>query len=235
MARAAEMEEERASELLKVKNLREEVKRNPTLHRQIELEAWRKLEVQRDYAFQQMEDIELHRLGWAFSAHKMFWAWRKQAQKEWQQLRETEQSSKERLEQIMDNFLLAKEKEARNPYMVEYTDYQKVLPITTPAAFALEHYHTPELHLWFKSRAAKIVSPSTWPPGKRFSLCDILQTPCKLEHHPWMKESVGLELLKGSGCGDRTIQKRLGLWQHLAKLMWRDNVGPSHVVEVDSN
>ena len=39
-ARIAKLEEERASEVLKAKHLREEVKRDPTLRREIEQETW---------------------------------------------------------------------------------------------------------------------------------------------------------------------------------------------------
>ena len=228
-ARRAELDEGRAFELLKATHLREEVKRDPTLRREIELEAWQKLQVRRHYAFEDMEDSALRRCSFLnLRSHKLFWAWRKQAKMELQQLRETEQSSKERMAQIMDAFLLARENEARDPYTFDDSTDTSVLPITTPAAFALKY--TPEHRPWFQSGARESILPSACPPGKRFSLCEILQIPCKPEHYRWLNKSVGPGLIKDSGSGDRTPQKRLGLWPHLAKLMWRDKVGASHVV-----
>ena len=119
LARRAKLEEERASELLKAKHLREEVKRDPTLQREIELGAWQKLEVQRRYAFAEMEDSESQRIT-SLRSHKLFWAWRKRARMELRQLSETEQSSPERMAQIMDTFLLARENAARDPYGQPY-------------------------------------------------------------------------------------------------------------------
>ena len=52
-ARAAQVEVDSPSEVLKVKQLREEVRRTPALRKEVETEARQRLELQRDYAFSQ--------------------------------------------------------------------------------------------------------------------------------------------------------------------------------------
>lgn len=158
-------EEERAHKLQEAeqsrKELRKELETNPALCEKMELEDRRKVEARRDYAFHQMEDMELHRIfgmGSIFhqmAAHKVFWAWRKQALSELQQLRETERSSREKLAQdpTSNAALAAKEnmirqftsteegEEEENP--PSYSDYEeyltRILPITLPADFARNH------------------------------------------------------------------------------------------------
>ena len=217
-ARAAKVEEERESEVLKAKQLREEVKTNPVLRKELETEARQKLEAQRDYAFSQMEGRELERvhgmgsIPGQIAASKLFCAWRKQALLELQQLRETERSSTEHLAQLTDAFLLAKENMARHLYHTD-EDYgsttssylgetMDVLPITTFQAFALKHQHPPEHPSWIRSGARKIAWSSTWPPGKRFSLRQTPQIAWRLEHYHWLKEGAGLRLVNDSSCED---------------------------------
>lgn len=150
--------ERRAQKLQKAEQLRKELESNPALCEEMELEAWRKVEARRDYAFHQMEDMELHRifgLGSIFRelpAHKVFWAWRKQALSELQQLREAERSSREKLAQDPDALLAAKkdmirhftstdEREEDDPASWStYSEYHtRILPITVPAEFARTH------------------------------------------------------------------------------------------------
>ena len=216
--RAAKVEEERESEVLKVKQLREEVKRNPALRKEVETEAQQKLEAQREYAFSQMKDCEFHRINGLGSfprqiaASKVFCAWRKQALLELQQLRETERSSTEHLAQLTDAFLLAKENMARHLYHTD-EDYgsttsnylgetMDVLPITTPEAFALKHQHPPEHPSWIRSGVGAMAWSSTWPPGKRFSLRQTPQISCRPEQYRWLKEGAGLQLVNDSSCDD---------------------------------
>lgn len=237
-AATARATEERDSEVLKAKQLREEVQRNPTLRKEVETEAQQKLEAQREYAFSQMQQLGLLRINLLDSiprqltASKVFCAWREQAQLELQQLREREQSSTEHLAQLTDAFLLAKENMAQNLYRID-EDYgsttasylgetMDVLPITTPEAFALKHQQAPEYPSWIRSRAGRMDWSSTWPPGKRFSLRQAPQIPWRLEHYRWLKEGAGLRLFNDSSCDDRTPQSGIRPGAHLANLMWRD-------------
>ena len=216
--RRGEVDEERASEILKVKQMREEVKTNPVLRKEVETEAQQKLEAQREYAFSQMKDLEFHRINGLGSvsrqiaASKVFCAWRKQALLELQQLRETERSSTEHLAQLTDAFLLAKEKMARHLYHAD-EDYgsatssylgetMDVLPITTPEAFALKHQHPPEHPSWIRSGVGAMAWSSTWPPGKRFSLRQTPQIPWRIQHYRWLKEGTGLRLVNDPSCDD---------------------------------
>ena len=218
-AHRAEVEDERASEILKAKQLREEVKKNPALRKEVEKEARQKLEAQREYAFSQMQYREL--LGINFpgsisrqiSASKLFCAWRKQALLDLQQLRERERSSTEHLAQLTDAFLLAKENMARHRYRTD-EDYgsiassylaetMDVLPITTLDAFARKHQQPPEHPSWIKSRAGKMMAwSSTRPPGKPFSLRQTPRIPCRPEHYRWLKEGAGLRLVNDSRCDE---------------------------------
>ena len=198
LARIAELEERQASELLKAQKFREEVKRNPALRKEVELEARQQLETQRDDAFSRMEDFELHRLS-GLREHKRFAAWRKQAKMELRQLRETERLNRENTTQNIDAILSASAKLAQDIANTGAVDESTpsgwpaymtdILPITTPAAFALKYQDTPES--WFELAAGQMISPPTCPPGKRFSLGEILQIPCKPEHYRWLKVGVG--------------------------------------------
>ena len=94
-------QEVRASELLRREQFIQKVEENPALRQGMQLEAERKFEAQQDVAFQQMQDAELLRIyhiPYMFQqieAHKRFWAWRKQAVLELQQLRETQRLTAE--------------------------------------------------------------------------------------------------------------------------------------------
>ena len=240
-----EVDKGRASEVLKVKQMREEMKTNPVLRKEVETEAEQKLEM-REYAFSRMKHLELlginaiGAISQQLAASKVFCAWREQAILELQQLRERERSSTEHLAQLTDAFLLAKEKMAEHRYLTD-EDYgsttasylgetMDVLPITTPEAFALKHQHPPEHPSWIRSRAGKMAWSSTWPPGKRFSLRQTPQIPWRLEHYRWLKEGAGLTLVSDSRCDDRTPQKVPRPWAHLADLMWADRGAGTHVV-----
>lgn len=156
--RAKADEEQRARNLQEAKQLREELETNSALLEKMELEARQKVEARQDYAFHQMEDLALHRIfcmGSVFrqlAAHKVFWAWRKQALSEMQQLRETERLSREKLAQDPDALLAAKENMIRQltsteeseeePSYSSYSEYlTRILPITLPIEFARNHPH----------------------------------------------------------------------------------------------
>lgn len=103
-SRLIALEEQRKLDMLKAEQVAKECETNSVLRNQMQLEA------QRDFAFQQMQDLELHRI-YALSsplqqipAHKQVWAWRKQAKMELEQLRETERLSRERFAQDIDLF-----------------------------------------------------------------------------------------------------------------------------------
>ena len=237
-ANAASRDEERESEVLKVKQLREEVKTNPTLRKEVETEARQKLEAQRDYVFSQMKDRGLQNLrcGRAISEQRevseVFCAWRTQALLELQQLRETERSSPEHLAQLTDAFLLTKENMARWGYHIDRDygsttssvlgDIMDVCPITSLDAFAKEHLHPPEHPSWIKSRVGKMDWSSTSPPGKRFSLHQKPQMLWRPDHYRWLKEGAGLRLFSDASGDDRTSQKGFRPWALLADLMWAD-------------
>ena len=247
LANSARTREKRDSEILKVKQLREEIKTNPTLRKEVETEARQKFEAQRDYAFSQMRDSELRRIHcWGsisrqIAASKVFCAWWKQAQLELEQLRETERSSTEHLARITDALLLAKEDMAWDRYPMDrdhgsttssYLVYfMDVVPITSLDAFAQKHQHPPEHPSWIKSRAEKMDWSSTSPPGKRFSLRQMAQILWRPEHYRWLKEGAGLRLFKDSSCDDRTPQNGLRPWAHLADLIWADRGAKGHVVK----
>lgn len=237
-----------ASELLRREQFIKKVQETPALRQGMQLEAQRKLEAQQDAAFQQMQDAELLRIYHIPStfqeikAHKRFWAWRKQAVLELQQLRETQRLSTEHLERTTDTFVSAIEKvawepvdtgESSNSITLRYTtDTANILPITTPAAFALEHQHmSDDSRSWFRSGTEEMSSPFGRPPGKRFSFCEMPQIQCKPEYYRWLQESVKVRLVKGLSCGDQTPQKNHGLWTRLAKLMWKGEVATSHIVK----
>lgn len=154
------LEEQRQSEVLKAEQLAKECETNPILRHAMQLEAQRKVEAQRDFAFQQMQDLELHRIYYLPSptqeipAHKQFWAWRKQAKSELVQLRETECLSREQLAQDTDTFTHQRGNscsQANNtseslisPSPSCPNDNSNILAITTPAAFALKQQATLE-------------------------------------------------------------------------------------------
>lgn len=87
-SRLIALEEQRLLKVLKAEQLAKECETNPALRREMQLEAQRKLEAQRDFAFQEMQDLELQRiyripsLPQEIAGHKQFWAWRKQAKME---------------------------------------------------------------------------------------------------------------------------------------------------------
>lgn len=221
----------------------EEVEKNPALRLQMHLDAQRKFEAQQDDVFQWMQDREL--LGIFHSgtmeveiqAHKRFWAWRKQAVSEMQQLRETQKLNS-------DTFTRRIEKLTWEPADIEEDtgerrisvtlkcpmDFANVLPITTPVAFRARQHYTSDRRPWFRSGTEGKASTGR-PPGKRFSFCEMPQIQCKPEHYRWLRESVGLRLVKGLSYDDQAPQSRLGLWTQLTKLMWKGEVATSHTAK----
>ena len=192
LARIAEEERRLAEELRYAEQLKEELKTNPALRRKMHLKAHQELEIQRDFVFQQMEDSEQHRiyglrsLSQQIAAHKLFWKWREQALLELRHLRQTERLDKD------DSWI---------PTMLDNpADTATILPITTPAAFALQQQqHAPERPPWFRSGAGATASSVGCPPGKRFSIREMSQNGCKPEHYRWLKESVEFRLTKDQG------------------------------------
>lgn len=211
---------------------------NPTLRQKVQLEAQQKFEAQQDVAFQQMQDWELfriYRIGSMYreiKAHKLFWAWRKQAVLEVQQLQETQRTSRKHL----DAFLPAIEKVdwddgdiGERDVDITWnlpTDANKILPITTPAAFALK-----QECMSFRSGTEESADSLGRPPGKRFSFCEMPRIQCKAENYRWLQESVGLGLVKGLSYDDQRTQNRFGLWTLLARFMWKGEVADSRIVK----
>lgn len=222
----AHQQKVRASELLRREQFIKKVEENPALRQGMQLEAQRKFEAQQDVAFQQMQDAELlsiYYIGSMFQeikAHKRFWAWRKQAAMEFQLLRETQRLSTEHLERTTDTFISAIEKvtwdpadigESKNSITLKYTtDTTNILPITTPAAFALKYPHMSDSRPWFRSGTEELDSPFGRPPGKRFSFCEMPQIQCKPEHYRWLQESVKVRLVKDLSYGDQAPQQSSG-------------------------
>ena len=130
LARIAAEERKRAEELRNAGQIKEELRTNPALRRKMQPKAHQQLEIQRDLAFQRMEDFEQHRiyglpsLSQQIAAHKLFWKWREQALLELRHLRETE-----RLDQ--DDYWIF-------TMLDNSADIATILPVTTPAAFALQ-------------------------------------------------------------------------------------------------
>ena len=243
----AAREEVRASELLRREQFIHKVEENPALRQVIMLEAERKFEAQQVVAFQKMEDTELQRIYrmpnmfQQIEAHKRFWAWRKQAVLELQQLREAQRLSGEHRERITDTFISAIEKvtwepvdtgDSYNTITLKYTpDTYNILPITTPAAFALKYQDMSDSRPWFRSRNEEMVSPLSRPPGRRFSLCEMPQIQCDPKHYRWLQESVKLTLVKDSSYSDQTPRKGFGLWTQLARLMWKGEIAINDIVK----
>lgn len=210
LARIAEEEKRLAKELQDVEQLKEDLKRDPVLRRKLQLKAHQELEIEREFAFQQMEDSEQRRiyglrsLFQQIAAHKLFWKWREQALLELRDLRQTERSegNDSWISTVLDN----------------PANTATILPITTPAAFALQQQqHEPERLPWFRSGAGGTASSVGWPPGKRFSFREMSQNGCKPEHYRWLKESVEFRLIKDQSCRDRTKER---FWPQLASLFW---------------
>lgn len=224
-ARIAAGEEGRAEGLQDAEQLIEEMKRNPALCRKMQVKAQQELEVQRDLAFQRMEDIERHRIyslrsiSQQIAGHKLFWAWREQALLEFRHLRQTE-----RLDGDGDGDESCISTTSNNP-----ADTANILPITTPAAFALRH-HTPELLPWFRSGAGGTASSFGCPLGKRISFREMSQNRCNPKHYSWLKESVEFRLTKDPSCDDRTTQRS---WPQLASLFWTDGLAASRTGKED--
>ena len=201
------LEEQRQSEILKAMQLAKECETNPTLRHEMQVEAQQKLEAQRDFAFQDMQFRELQRVSGLpspiqqITGHKQFWAWYKQAKLELEQLRETERLNREHLAQDIDTFTLLRrdlplqtintDESGASPSPNSSNEIADILPITTPAAFALKH-PPPEPRLWFQSKLEKKASISVKPPGKRFSVCEMPQIRCKPEHYNWLQKGLRL-------------------------------------------
>ena len=212
---------ERAEELRMAEQFKEELRTNSDLRRKMQPIAHQQLEIQRDLAFQRMEDFEQHRiyglrsLSQQIAAHKLFWKWREQALLELRHLQETE-----RLDQDDCWIFTALDNSA---------DIATILPVTTPAAFALQQQqqqeqqqHTREKLSWFRSAARGAASSLGGPPGKRFSVREMTQNRCKTEHYRWLKESVATRFTKDDSCLDGTTQRS---WPQLARLFWTDGSG----------
>ena len=243
LAILAQEEERRATELLKAKQFREELGKKPALRQQVRMEAQRKLEARRDSAFKHMEHMELQRIFCVGSiprqitAHKRFWAWRKQAVLELQQLRETERLG---MAQGTDTFIPPMENvtwdhtdagESRvSITFKDPTDITNILPITTPAEFALKQQHTSDHSPGFRSGTEEMPSSPGLPPGRRILFSDMSQIRCDPEHYRWLRQSVSLRLVKGSSRG------KSRLWTQLASLMWSiDGVAASQAAGNDDS
>lgn len=218
----AHQEEVRASKSLLRERLVKEMEKNPALRQEIQLEARRKFEAQQDVAFQQMQDSELLRIYgmgsmWQeIEAHKRFWAWRKQAVLELQQLRETQRLSGGELLTPSETFVPGIEKvtwelvdTGTSNFSITLkcsTNIANILPITTPAALALKQRDSSDRRPWFRF-GTETVSPIHRLPRKRFSLREIPKIQCRPEHYRWLQESVRLRLVKGLSYDDQTPRK----------------------------
>ena len=204
------MVDERICDLFKVEQLVNELVKDPAFREETRLKVQQALDMKRDFAFERMN-------GWAVGeayekgGHHFLSAWRKQASIEMQHLRETERRSWEHWFRWNDEpFVAARinmtfeitsagesrisnmssqlpedEKEIeKNIRWASDEDITNILPITTPEQFA-QGYKRPIII-----------------PGKRFSLCEMPQIRCKPEHHPWLKDRVGLGPVKSSKHGD---------------------------------
>ena len=107
--RAEAEEEGRKHELLELERLRKEIEKD---RERMEIEERRKLEAQQDFAFSEIEKLELHGINCIRSmpqqlaASNLFSACRKQASLELEQFQgtETERLSRKHLAQDTDNF-----------------------------------------------------------------------------------------------------------------------------------
>ena len=210
--RDAQEDAERLKEDLE--RLKGELKTNPALRRKVHQE----LEIERDLAFQRMKDDEVSRLyglpslSQHIAGHKLFLKWREQALLELRQLRQTECLDGD------DSWI--------STMSDKPADTATVLPIITPAAFALQHQqHAPERLPWFRFGAGGTASSVTLRTGKRFSFREMSQKECKPEYYRWLKESMEFRLVKGQSCRDRTTQR---FWPRLASLFWADASAASH-------
>lgn len=131
-----------------------------------------------------MQDLELLRIYHTecvfreIEAHKRYWAWRKQAVLELQQLRETQRLSGEHLACAAEEKVIwdpAGTGESNISITLKHpTDTSDILPITTPAAFALKQQHASDPRTCFRSGTEEKASPfGRQPPGKRFSFCEM--------------------------------------------------------------
>lgn len=154
-----------------------------------------------------MQDLELQRIyhlpspTQEIAGHKQFWAWRKLAKSELEQLRETERLSREQLAQDTDTFTPPRESSSSQPTNTGESraspslncpnDSTNILRITNPAAFALMQQSTPD-------PLATEKKPSSFghPPGKRYSVCQMPKVQCKSEHYSWLQKSLGLRMVK---------------------------------------
>ena len=190
------LEEQRILEILKAEQLARECETDPTFRHEMQLEGQRRLERQRDAAFENMQYQYLVRL-WTFADHKQYWAWYKQAKMELQQLRETKRLEREHRPQETDIFPLLRNNplspQSRKAYesrLQPYPPYRTagILPITTPEAFQLQH-PPPQPRPWFKFNTEKVLT-KVEPPGKRFSARKMTRCRCNPEHYTWIQKGV---------------------------------------------
>ena len=215
--RLAEEDRRVAEELRNAEQLKEELKTNPALRRKMQPKLHQELEIERDLAFQRMEDDELKSINGLpsliqqITGHKLFWKWREQALLELRHLRQTERLDAD------DGWIFT--------MLDNSADTATILPITTPAAFALQQQqHAPKRLPWFRFGAGGMASSSVaWqPPGKRFSFRAMSQIGCKPEHYRWLKEGVETRFTKDQSCRDETTRR---FWPYLARLFWTDGSG----------
>ncbi len=223
LSRIAVAERRRAEELRDAQEdaerLKGELKTNPALRHK----AHQELEIERDLAFQRMKDDEVSRLyglpslSQHIAGHKLFLKWREQALLELRHLRQTEHLDGD------DSWISTM---LDNP-----ADTATVLPIITPAAFALQQQqHAPERLPWFRFEAGGTASSVGWCPGKRYSFREMSQKGCKPEDYRWLNESMEFRLVKGQSCRDRTTQRS---WPQLASLFWADGSAASRTGQDD--
>lgn len=168
----------------------------------MQLESQRRLEHQRDVAFENMQYQFLTRV-WSFAGQKQYWAWYKQAKMELQQLRETERLDRERRAQETGIFPLLRNNPLSPQSMKSYESRiqpfppdrtAEILPITTPAAFRLQH-PPPQPRPWFTINTEKKVLTKAEPPGKRFSACEMPQFRCNPGHYSWIQKGLRTRFL----------------------------------------
>ena len=193
------LEEQRQSEILNAEQLAKKCETNPSLRQELQLETQQKVEARRDFGLQEML---FHELQSSLSGHKKkrSWTWYKEAKLELQRLRETERANGEHLGQKIDISALLRRNVHSQPISTDascaspssdsWGYIADILPITTPAAFALR-YPQSEPRLWFQSKNASI---PVQPPGRRFSVCEMPQIPREPKPYNWLQKVLGLNL-----------------------------------------
>ena len=217
----------RVGDLFKLERHVNELVKNPTFREEMRLKAQRRLDMERDWAFREMDRGAGRYAIRCGGGHVFLREWREKVSSELQQLRETERRSREFQREKDEPFVAARINltceitSAGESYisnmsgqlLMEDDDYDppnvsKILPITTPADFARDYQVPPVI------------------PGQRFSFNNEMMPRirrCRPEHNDWLTQCVRLGgPVKGSSSHDDP-QSRDGIhpWTRLASLMWR--------------